>query len=117
MDQPNPPTCGEAGLPPVDPFDESDIAAIAKALAHPTRVRIIEQFREHRPFMVHEIVAGCELAQSTVSEHLRILRTANVVFATQDGPRTWYCLRRSVLKAFAAAVEDLSSEIVTIGRR
>jgi ArsR family transcriptional regulator len=117
MDDPRPPECTEAGLPPVTPLTEDDIAAIGKALAHPARVKIIEQFREHRPHMVHEIVEGCDLAQSTVSEHLRILREADVVFATKDGPRTWYCLRRSVLDAFAAAVHELSSELISIERR
>lgn len=87
---------------------EERIAEIAKALAHPVRVRIIEQFQECRPQTVQEIVDGCTLAQSTVSEHLRILREADVLFASKDGPRIWYCLRRSVLHRYALAVEELA---------
>jgi ArsR family transcriptional regulator len=83
------------------------IAQIAKALAHPARLRILGQFRVCRPHIVQEIVGECELAQSTISEHLRILREANLLFATKDGPRTWYCLRRSVLDEFSRAVVRL----------
>ena len=117
MDDPRPPACEESTLEPIGPLTEDDVASIAKALSHPARVRIIGQFREHRPHMVHEIVEDNDLAQSTVSEHLRILRTARVVFATKDGPRTWYCLRRTVLRAFADAVRDLSSDLITIEQR
>jgi DNA-binding transcriptional ArsR family regulator len=75
-------------------------------------MRIIEQFDECRPHTVNEIVDRCSLAQSTVSEHLRILREADILFATKDGPRTWYCLRRSVLQRYAAAVDHLADSLV-----
>lgn len=96
------------------PLDEERIAEVAKGLAHPARVRIIEQFIECRPHTVHEIVDGCSLAQSTVSEHLRILREADILFATKDGPRVWYCLRRSVLRRYADAVSHLADTLVSL---
>ena len=105
---PHPPNCSEKGLPSPPPLTDERIAEIAKALGHPARIRIVEQFEDCRPRTVHEIVEECTLAQSTVSEHLRILREAEILFATKDGPRVWYCLRRSVLVQYAEAVEDLS---------
>ena len=110
MSAPRPPTCSEEHLGAPPPLTEERIALIAKALAHPERVRIVEQFEDCRPRMVHEIVQHSDLAQSTVSEHLRILRETGVLFATKDGPRTWYCMRRSVLRQFADAVDDLTVE-------
>lgn len=103
-----PPACGEDGLPEPIPFSAERIAEVAKALAHPARIRIVEQFAEAKPHMTQDIVDGCTLAQSTVSEHLRILRDAGILVATRDGPRTWHCLRRSVLHGFAAAVEEMT---------
>ena len=104
MKPPAPPRCSEEELPQLAPLDEERIAQIAKALAHPERVRILAQFESR------EIVGESDLAQSTVSEHLRILREADLVFARKDGPRTWYCLRRSVLRTFAEAVDGLTRE-------
>ena len=86
------------------------IAEVAKALAHPARIRIARLFGVCRPRTVHEIVEECELAQSTISEHLRVLREAGVVFARPDGPRMWYCLRRSVLRDFARETEHLATD-------
>lgn len=88
------------------------MATIARALAHPARIRILEQFDECIPHVAGEIVQGCDLAQSTVSEHLRILREAGILSVRKDGPRNWYCVRRSVLHAYARAIDDLAIEPV-----
>lgn len=108
MRAPTNPACWEDNRPDSDNLTDERIAQIAKALAHPARIGILEQFEEHRPHIAGEIVGGCTLAQSTVSEHLRILREAGVLVTRKDGPRTWYCMDRAVLQAFARAVEDLA---------
>jgi len=104
------PACSEEGLPDPPPMTEESMALIAKALGHPARVRILEQFDQCIPHVAGEIADESDLAQSTVSEHLRILREADILFARKDGPRIWYCVRRSVLRSFAQAVEDLAVE-------
>lgn len=110
MKAPPPPECNEDGLLDSARLTEERIAEIAKGLAHPARVRILEQFEECRPHIAQDIVGASDLAQSTVSEHLRILREAGILSAEKDGPRTWYCMRRSVLRQFARAVEELTTE-------
>ena len=115
-----PPECSEEHLPEPSPLTEERLALVAKALGHPARIRILEQFLDHRCRTAQEVVDGCDLAQSTVSEHLRILREAEILSARKDGPRIWYCMRRSVLQQFAEAVEDLTSTEVAFadaGRR
>jgi ArsR family transcriptional regulator len=104
-----PPVCSEEGLPDLGPMTEERIAVISKALGHPARVRIVEQFDACIPHVAGEIVGECDLAQSTVSEHLRILREADIVFVRKDGPRSWYCLRRSVLAQYAHAIEQFAA--------
>lgn len=106
------PACSEDGLPDPHPMTDETVALIAKALGHPARVQILEQFEQCIPHVAGEIADESDLAQSTVSEHLRILREADLLFARKDGPRVWYCVRRSVLRAFARAVEDLAMEPV-----
>ncbi len=104
---PQAPLCSEDGLPDLGLFDHDRIAQVAKALGHPARVRIVHQFESGEPHFEQDIVGSCDLAQSTVSEHLRILREAGVLYTIKEGPRTWYCLRRSVVRAYVRAVEDL----------
>jgi DNA-binding transcriptional ArsR family regulator len=84
-----------------EPLTCEEMAAIAKAMGHPARMEIIEFFQECKPHTVGQIADHLTLAQSTVSEHLRILRSADILRTEPDGPRTWHCLNRSVLKRFA----------------
>lgn len=109
MSHPKPPyPCTEDGLPDPGPMSDERVATIAKALAHPVRLQILRQFECRTPQMVQEIVEEGTLAQSTISEHLRILREAELLFARKDGPRTWYCMRRAVLERYLDAVQELA---------
>ena len=116
QNQPDPVICcppepaQAAALPggPVDgpPADE-ELAAFAKAIAHPVRVRILRMLAQKEACMCSHIVDELPLAQSTVSEHLRILRSAGLVRANENGPRVGYCIVPSALarlKALLAAV-------------
>lgn len=77
--------------------DAEQVAAVAKALAHPARVRIIE-FLLSRPGCIGgDIVDEVGLAQSTVSEHLRILKASGLVVGTIERPRICYSLDPSAL--------------------
>ncbi len=77
--------------------DAEQIAQVAKALAHPARVRIIE-FLLSRPGCIGgDIVDEVGLAQSTVSEHLRILKASGLVVGTIERPRICYSLDPAAL--------------------
>lgn len=106
MEATPPPACLDDD-PAVDPAPLTceEMAAIAKAMGHPARMEIIEFFQECKPHTVGQIAGHLSLAQSTVSEHLRILRDANILRTEDDGPRTWHCLNRHVLKRFARDTE------------
>ena len=110
MRTPTPPACDEDCLGEPPPLDSDGLARVAKALAHPARIRILRQFAECTPRTAQEIVAECTLAQSTVSEHLRILREAGILFSRKDGPWTWYCMRRSLLREYSHAIQNLTSD-------
>jgi DNA-binding transcriptional ArsR family regulator len=76
------------------PFDPALIraAGLAKALAHPVRIRILEILAGRRSCICGGLVGQLPLAQSTVSQHLKELRDAGLIRGDIDGPRTCYCL-------------------------
>ena len=82
--------------PSDDPQTDADLAAFAKAIGHPIRVRILRMLARKEARMCSHIVDELPLAQSTVSEHLRILRSAGLVQATRRdrGLATASCRRR-----------------------
>lgn len=84
------------------PMDTERFAAICKALAHPARVRIVDHLNAMEHCICGQIVDVLPLAQSTVSQHLKILKESGLVKGTIEGPRTCYCLDRNVLAEFKA---------------
>lgn len=84
------------------------IAAVAKALAHPVRVQIVEMLAAQSECRGHEVFSELPLAQSTISQHLSVLKEAGIVSARPVGTAMVYCLDRSVLSSFAEDVSSLS---------
>jgi len=103
------PPDGEAAaqidVPVEGPAADDELAAFAKAIAHPTRVRILRMLARKEARTCSHIVDELPLAQSTVSEHLRILRSAGLVQANEQGPRVGYCIVPSALKRLKALLE------------
>jgi len=87
------------------PAADDELAAFAKAIAHPTRVRILRMLAKKEARMCSHIVDELPLAQSTVSEHLRILRSAGLVQANDNGPRVSYCIVPPALRRLKALLE------------
>jgi len=84
-----------------------ELAAICKALAHPARVRLLSILLEKGECISGDLAEEFPLAQSTVSEHLRILKDAGLVQGTIDGPRRSYCINSEVLERFKSLVESI----------
>lgn len=97
------------------PAADAELAALGRAIAHPVRVRILRLLARRTARMCSHIVDELPLAQSTVSEHLRILRDAGLVQANEDGPRVGYCLVPSALARLTALVEAVSRNVDASG--
>lgn len=103
-----PPDSESPDLRPVEGAEaDEELALLAKALGHPARVKILRLLARRRECLCGEIVKELPLAQSTVSEHLRILKEAGLVRGTVDGPRVCYCLSESALRRVKALVAAL----------
>jgi ArsR family transcriptional regulator len=79
---------------------DEDIALIAKALSHPARVQIIRLLLSEKSCIGGDIVDVVGLAQSTVSEHLRILKASGIITGEITRPRVCYSLNPSRLNHF-----------------
>ena len=85
-----------------------DIADLAKALAHPARLRILRLLLATPGCIGGDIVDAVGLAQSTVSEHLRILKAAGVITGEISGPRICYALTPDALDPLTAFIDALT---------
>ena len=93
--------------------DEDRIAAVARALAHPARVRIVRLLATQTECRGADVFGELPLAQSTISEHLRILKDARVVSSRPEGARTVYCLTAGVFDELIAALTGFASATPT----
>ncbi len=82
-----------------------DFAKLAWAVAHPARVQIVRLLIGREGCVCGEIVDCLPLAQSTVSQHLKVLKESGLIQGEVDGPKVCYCInpqRLAQLKAFVA---------------
>ncbi|MBA2112881.1 ArsR/SmtB family transcription factor [Bremerella alba] len=84
-----------------------DIAKLTWALAHPARVRIVRLLLNRTSCMCGEIVEEMPLAQSTVSQHLKILKETGLVQGEIDGPRVCYCINMEAMAKLKNLVAEL----------
>ncbi|MBX2891374.1 MAG: winged helix-turn-helix transcriptional regulator [Saprospiraceae bacterium] len=80
--------------------DEQELAALAKALAHPARIAILKELARRQTCICGEIVEVLPLAQSTVSQHLKELQQAGLIQGTVDGAKSCYCINRQTFQKF-----------------
>lgn len=86
---------------------DRDLAALAKAVGHPARVAILRLLARREACVCGEIVDELPLAQSTVSQHLKVLKEVGLVVGEVDGPRVCYCVDPRALRRLKALVAGL----------
>lgn len=86
---------------------EERFGRLCKALGHPARVRIVRLLLSVDTCVCGDIVESLPLAQSTVSQHLKVLKDAGIVEGVIDGPRTCYGVNREVLAELKALTGTL----------
>lgn len=92
---------------PTQEHTDTTISELAKALAHPARLRILRLLAASPGCIGGDIVEAVGLAQSTVSEHLRILKSAGIISGEISGPRTCYALNPDALAPLTAFISAL----------
>jgi len=90
-----------------DTLDIEELAELCRALGHPARIRILQFLEKMDKCICGTIVDSLPLAQSTVSQHLKQLKTAGLVKGEIEGPRTCYCLDRERLDQFKQFIANL----------
>jgi DNA-binding transcriptional ArsR family regulator len=71
---------------------QNQIADLAKALAHPARIAILEFLMQQPGCMCGDIVQELPLAQATISQHLKALKAAGIIQGDIEGTKVCYCI-------------------------
>jgi ArsR family transcriptional regulator len=96
--------CCAPGAPPIAPDRAEELAGRFKALADPRRVAIVNRLAGAGEVCVCELVREFDLAQPTISHHLKILRNAGLVESRRRGTWAYYRLVTEAVEALARSL-------------
>ena len=105
------------GLTKSDLFtrQQNDIAAMAKAIAHPARIAILQHLLKKNACVTGLLVEELGLAQATTSQHLKELKSAGIVQGTVEGASICYCIDPKVWKRYKQVFNLFFRDIETEG--
>jgi DNA-binding transcriptional ArsR family regulator len=84
---------------------QNRLAIMLKALAHPARIAIIEYLINSKSCICGDLVEELGLAQATISQHLKELKTAGFIKGTVEGTSICYCIDENVWKQYKQQME------------
>lgn len=103
-----PPALDGPDLRPVEGLEaDEELAELAKAIGHTARVQILRLLVRKDGCVCGEIVEELPLAQSTVSQHLKVLKECGLIRGDVDGPRVCYCIEPRALRRLKALIGSL----------
>ncbi|WP_212005149.1 helix-turn-helix transcriptional regulator [Chitinophaga sp. HK235] len=79
---------------------QNEIAAMAKALAHPARIAILQYLVKKNACVCGDLVDELGLAQATTSQHLKELKIAGIIQGSIEGASVCYCINPKVWKQY-----------------
>ncbi|MGI8439623.1 MAG: ArsR/SmtB family transcription factor [Thermoleophilaceae bacterium] len=99
---PGEPCCEPVAYPEVERRVAERMATVAKALGDPIRLQLVDVLRRHAgKVCVCELTPLFDVAQPTVSHHLKVLRQAGIVDSEREGLWAYYYVRADALEELA----------------
>lgn len=91
--------------------EQNEIAAMAKALAHPARIAILQYLVKKNACVCGDLVDELGLAQATTSQHLKELKTAGIIQGNIEGASVCYCIDPKVWKQYQALFASFFKDV------
>jgi DNA-binding transcriptional ArsR family regulator len=91
--------------------NQNSLANIAKALGHPARVAIVEFLLQQKECVCGDFVSELPLAQATVSQHLKELKSAEIIKGNIDGNSICYCLNEETIAEFISFLTNITTAL------
>jgi DNA-binding transcriptional ArsR family regulator len=86
--------------------ETNDLAIVFKALGHPARIAIVQYLLKQKKCICGDIVNELPLAQATISQHLRELKSSGIINGTIEGTSICYCLNLDLLKKLKVTIKS-----------
>lgn len=91
--------------------DQKEMAKIARALAHPARIAILEHLLAVKECICGDIVSELPLAQPTVSQHLKEMKNAGIIKGTIEGNSVCYCIDEKTIEKLHLYFKEITTKL------
>jgi predicted transcriptional regulator len=91
--------------------EQNDIAAMAKALAHPARIAILQYLVKKNVCITGTLVEELGLAQATTSQHLKELKQAGIIQGSIEGASVCYCINPKIWKQYKSLFNSFFRDV------
>lgn len=92
---------------------QNDIAAMAKAIAHPARIAILQVLVKKNACVCGSLVEELGLAQPTISQHLKELKNTGLIQGTIEGTSVCYCINPKAWMEYKELFNGFFKEVKT----
>lgn len=92
---------------------QNEVATMLKALAHPARIAILQYLAKSETCICGDLVEELGLAQPTISQHLKELKTAGFIKGTVEGVSVCYCINSEVWEQCKTMLDQLFTHVET----
>jgi len=89
--------------------EQNRLATMLKALAHPARIAILQQIINANACICGDLVDELGLAQATISQHLKELKSAGLIQGAIEGVSVCYCVEPKAWKLLSEQLSDFFS--------
>jgi len=95
---------------------QNELANMAKALAHPARIAILQYLVKKNACVCGDIVDELGLAQATTSQHLKELKNAGIIQGNIEGVSVCYCIDPKVWQKYKKVLVEFFKEVDLTGK-
>ncbi len=97
--------------------EQNELAVMAKAIAHPARIAILQYLVRKDACVCGDLVEELGLAQATTSQHLKELKNAGIIQGTIEGVSVCYCINPKVWNQYNALFSNFFKEVDLSGAK
>ena len=106
------------GITRTDIYSEehNKLASLLKVLGHPARIAILQYIISQKACICNDLVDELGLAQATISQHLKELKSIGIIQGSIDGKSVCYCIEETAWKRFQEEFNTFFNQTVTIDK-
>ncbi|MDM1556133.1 winged helix-turn-helix transcriptional regulator [Chryseobacterium indologenes] len=96
--------------------EQNNLASLFKVLAHPARIAILQYIINQKACICNDLVDELGLAQATISQHLKELKSIGIIQGTIEGKSVCYCIEDKKWKKIQGLFNQFFEQDVKVGQ-